>query len=190
MPAPPHWSLLDHHHVNPPLLEPGTYAVDRAEHGRDRIAGTFVLSPGDVRGTRFVHARVLTGCWSLVGSLPCVVCEGCGALVASRTDDCHVPQDTRFDPDTIVLEACGQDPRDAPDPFALLADWDRAAPETRQFGQAPKPTRHRSELVVTRWRAKGLKPQTLSDPAGYFVVAAWSRISWLLCVRSRGWWVR
>lgn len=55
LPAPPHWTLLDHHHVNPPLLPPGCYAVDEAERGRDRISGTYVLSPGDVRGTRFVH---------------------------------------------------------------------------------------------------------------------------------------
>jgi hypothetical protein len=47
MPVPPHWSLLDHHHVNPTLLEPGTYAVDDGEHGRDHIVGTFVLAPGD-----------------------------------------------------------------------------------------------------------------------------------------------
>lgn len=163
MPSPPHWSLLDHHHVNPPMLEPGTYAVDQAEHGRDRVAGTFVLSPGDVRGTRFVHERVLTGCWSLVGWLPCMACEVCGALVASRTDDCHVPQDARFYPDMIIRETCGEDPHDAPDPFALIADWDEPPPDTRQFGWVPKPTRHRPELVAARWRGRGLKSETYRD---------------------------
>ena len=62
LPAGPHWSLLDHRHVNPPLLDPGTYAVDEAAYGRDHVAGTFVLSPGDVRGARFVHDLVRTGC--------------------------------------------------------------------------------------------------------------------------------
>lgn len=71
LPAEPHWSLLDCHHVNPPLLDPGTYAVDEAAYGRDQVIGTFVLSPGDVRGTRFVHELVGTGCWSLVGWTPC-----------------------------------------------------------------------------------------------------------------------
>lgn len=90
----PHWSLLDCHHVNPPLLDPGTYAIDEAAYGRDQVVGTFVLSPGDVRGTRFVHDLVLTGCWSMVGWSPCVACERCGALVASRIDDCNVAQET------------------------------------------------------------------------------------------------
>jgi hypothetical protein len=163
MPEPPHWSLLDDHHVNPPLLEPGTYAVDQTEYGHDRVAGMFVLSPGDVCGTRFVHERVLIGCWSLVGWLPCMACEGCGALVTSRTDDCLVPQDARFDPDLIIWEVCGEDPRDAPDPFTLLADWDEAAPDSRQFGWIPKPTRQRPELVATRWRGRSLKSETYRD---------------------------
>lgn len=108
MPAPPHWSLLDHHHVNPALLVPGTCAVDQAEHGPARVAGTHVLSPGDVRGTRFAHAWASTGCWSFDGWRPCVACEGCGTLVASRADDCGTPQNTRFDPDLVVWEDCAQ----------------------------------------------------------------------------------
>lgn len=164
MPAPPHPSLLDHHHVNPALMEAGTYAVDRAEYGRDRVSSTFVLSPGDVRGTRFVYERVLIGCWSLVGWLPCTACEVCGALVASRTDDCLMPQEARFDPDMIIREeSCGENPQDAPDPFALVADWDEAAQDTRQFGWIPKPVRQRPELVATRWRGRGLKSETYRD---------------------------
>ncbi|MFY1670903.1 hypothetical protein ACN27G_13180 [Plantactinospora sp. WMMB334] len=52
LPAEPHWSLLDHHRVNPPLRDPGTYAIDEAPYGHDHVTGTFVLSPGDVRGAR------------------------------------------------------------------------------------------------------------------------------------------
>ena len=162
MPAKPHWWLLSHHRVNPPLLEPGTYAVDEAEYGRDRIAGTFVLSPGDVRGTRFVHEWVLTGCWSLAGGQPSMACEGCGTMVACRTDDCDVAQEARFYPDVVVWEACGDD-RAAPDPFALGADWDRAPADTRKFGWVPAPTSPRPELLATRWRARGLKSETYRD---------------------------
>ena len=76
----------------------------RPAYGRDQVVGTFVLSPGDIRRTRFVYDLVLTGCWSPMGWSPCVACERCGALVASRTDDCHVAQETRFYPSTVVRE--------------------------------------------------------------------------------------
>ncbi|MEU1839384.1 hypothetical protein [Micromonospora chersina] len=48
LPAGPHWSLLDCHHVNPPLLDPGTYAIDEAEYGRDQVVGTFVGSAAPI----------------------------------------------------------------------------------------------------------------------------------------------
>jgi hypothetical protein len=163
MPAPPHWSLLDHHHVNPPLLAPGTYAIDETEHGRDRVTGTLVLSPGDVRGTRYDHEWVFTGCWSLDGRRPCMACEGCGALVAGRTDDCSAAQETRFDPDMVVRESCGEDPDDAPDPFASVADWDQAATDGIDTRWHPEPVRPRPELVATHWRVRGLKSQVYRD---------------------------
>ncbi|BCJ75059.1 hypothetical protein CS0771_46030 [Catellatospora sp. IY07-71] len=163
LPAGPHWSLLDHHHVNPPLLDPGTYAVDEAAFGRDGVVGTFVLSPGDVRGTRFVHDLVLTGCWSLVGWSPCVACEQCGALVASRTDDCHAAQETRFYPDMVVRESSDVEVARADEPFALIADWDEAAPDTRQYGWVPKPVRPRPALTATRWGGRGVKSHLYRD---------------------------
>lgn len=163
LPAGPHWSLLDHHHVNPPRLDPGTYAVDEAAHGRDQITGTFVLSPGDVRGTRFVHDLVDIGCWSLVGRTPCVACDRCGALVASRTDDCHVAQETRFDPTMVVRRACDVEAGPATDPFALIADWDDPAPDTRRYGWVPEPTRPRPELTATRWRGRDVRAHLYRD---------------------------
>ena len=163
LPPGPHWSLLDCHHVNPPLLDPGTYAIDEAAYGRDRIVGTFVLSPGDVRGTRIVHDLVRTGCWSLVGWDPCVACEGCGAVVASRTDDCRVAQETRFHPAMVVRETGGDDAGPAADPFALVADWDRAAPDTRQHGGAPAPARSRPELTATHWGGRGVREDLYRD---------------------------
>lgn len=163
MPEPPHPWLLGHHQVNPPLLEPGTYAVDEAEHWSDRVTGSLVLSPGDVRGTRFVHEWVFTGCWSLDGRRPCMACVGCGALVASRTDDCYSAQEARFHPDMVIRETCGENPRDIPAPFALMADWDEAPPDTRNGGWVPVPTRPRPELVATHWRVRGLKSAVYRD---------------------------
>ncbi|NUO60843.1 MAG: hypothetical protein HOV78_29625 [Hamadaea sp.] len=159
----PHWLLLDCHHVNPPRLDPGTYAIDQAAYGRDQVAGTYVLSPGDVRGTRFVHELVLTGCWSLVGWSPCVACAECGALVASRTDDCDSAQETRFYPSTVVVERCDDPSGDDRGLFGLMGDWDKEPPDTRQSGWVPKPTRPRPDLVATRWGGRGLKEALYRD---------------------------
>jgi hypothetical protein len=163
LPPQPHGSLLGHHHVNPPLLEPGAYAIDEIAYGRDQVAGTFVLSPGDVRGTRFVHDLVVIGCWSLVGWNPCMACENCGALVASRTDDCNVAQETRLYPSTVVREACDDEADRLTDPFALIADWDTAAPDTRRHGWVPAPTRPRPELTATRWGGQDVAADLYRD---------------------------
>lgn len=151
MPDGPHPSLLDCHHVNPPLLEPGDYAIDAAAYGRDQVTGTFVLSPGDVRGTRFVHELVQIGCWSLVGWSPCVACDSCGSVVASRTDDCRVAQETRFYPSTVVREDCGDEVEGLSDPFALIAGWD-----DRRSGWTPA-------LAATRWGGRGLRDDLFRD---------------------------
>jgi hypothetical protein len=153
---------LDHHHVNPPLLDPCTYAIDEAAFGDDQVAGTFVLSPGDVRGTRIVHDLVRTGCWSLVGWNPCMACESCGALVASRTDDCSVAQETRLYPSMVVREICDDEADSATDPFVLIADWDSAAPEALQHGRPPEP-RPRPELTATRWHTRRVKENLYRD---------------------------
>jgi len=163
LPDEPHWSLLDHHHVNPPRLEPGSYAVDPAPHGRDQVVGTFVLSPGDVRGTRFVHDLVEVGCWSLTGWHACMACEGCDALVASRTDDCNVAQETRLYPSMVIRAVNNGEPDLPPDPFALIADWDNADPDTRRYGWVPKLARPRPELTATRWGGRGVKSDLYRD---------------------------
>jgi hypothetical protein len=163
LPAAPPMSLLDHHHVNPPLLDPGTYAIDEAAYGCDQVVGTVVLSPGDVRGTRFVHDLVLTGCWSLVGWQPCVACDICGALVASRTDDCNVAQDTRLYPSMVVSETHADAADRGADPFALIADWDSAAADTRRHRWSPEPTRPRPELTATRWRGRDVAAHLYRD---------------------------
>jgi hypothetical protein len=163
LPAQPHWSRLDHHHVNPPLLEPCTYAIDEAAYGDDQVAGTFVLSPGDVRGTRIIHDLVRTGCWSLVGWNRCVACEDCGALVASRTDDCRVAQETRLYPSMVVRETCDDEAERTTDPFALIADWDSKAPDARLYDWTPALIRPRPELTATRWRTRRVKEDLYRD---------------------------
>ncbi|MBR7835772.1 hypothetical protein KDL01_21040 [Actinospica durhamensis] len=163
LPTQPHPFMLDHHRLNPTLLEPGTYAIDEAEVGSERVAGSFVLAPGDLRGVRFVYERVLIGCWSLSGQRPCLACEGCAALVACRADDCHVAQEARFLPDLVTREDCGEERQSPPAPFALIADWDEAPVDTRRSGWVPKPARPRPELTATRWRARGLKSETFRD---------------------------
>ncbi|WP_433788764.1 hypothetical protein [Actinoplanes sp. CA-252034] len=163
LPAQPHSSLLDCHHVNPPLLDPRTYAIDESAYGYDQVVDTFVLSPGDVRGTRIVHDLAVIGCWSLAGGNLCVACESCGVLVASRTDDCRVAQETRFHPSVVVRETTADDVDDTADPFALIAAWDNAPPETRRHGWLPKPTRPRPELTATRWGSRGLRRDLYRD---------------------------
>jgi hypothetical protein len=165
LPPKPPGSLFDHHRVNPPLLEPLAYAVDEAESGRHRVSGTYVLSPGDVRGTRFVHEWCVIGCWSLHAAAGLsMACDRCGAMVAGRTDDCGVAQETRFDPDAVVVESCEKGSREAsePDPFALAADWDDG-PEPAFTRWRPQPTRRRTELLATRWRAGRLKADLYRD---------------------------
>ncbi|MBL7258639.1 hypothetical protein [Paractinoplanes lichenicola] len=162
LPAGPHWSLLSCHHVNPPRLAPGTYATDPSPYGRDQTTGTFVLSPGDVRGTRFVHDHVHIGCWSLAGWEPCMACDTCGTLVASRTDDCKVAQETRFDPATVIREPHSGEPGLPADQFALIADWDDPAPDTRR-NWTPRPVRPRPELLATRWGGQGLAEDLYRD---------------------------
>lgn len=163
LPVGPSPELLDCHHVNPPRLSPGTFAVDPVPHGPDRETGTFVMSPGDVRGTRFVHDLVDIGCWSLVGWDPCLACDGCGALVASRTDDCHVAQETRFFPSVVarVRHDGGGDP--APDPFALVADWDDGPPDFRTRGWTRPVNRRRPELTATHWRGRDVRAHLYRD---------------------------
>ncbi|MFJ9693806.1 hypothetical protein [Kitasatospora sp. NPDC101183] len=70
-----HWEEL-----HPPLLESGCYAVD---------AGSVVLAPGDVRGTRLILERAAGYCMGIDGrDGPNLACLGCGEPVATRVDDC------------------------------------------------------------------------------------------------------
>lgn len=92
-----------------------------------------------------------------------MACESCGALVASRTDDCGVAQETRFYPSAVVRETCDDEFDRLPDPFALIADWDNAPPDNRRYGWVPKPTGPRPQLVATRWGGRDVKEDLYRD---------------------------
>jgi hypothetical protein len=154
VPEPPPATVLGYLHPNPPLLEPGTYAI-----GDD----VYILSPGDVRGTQYVHELVEICCCALCGGQPCMACERCGAVTAGRVDDCYEAQEARFPFAMVTREALDEQAPDDRDPFAAVADWDQAPPETRDSIWVPVPVRPRPELVATRWRTRGLKSQTYRD---------------------------
>jgi hypothetical protein len=63
----------------------------------------------------------------------------------------------------VIRETCDVEADRATDPFALIADWDDAAPDTRQHGWVPKPTRPRPELTATRWRGQDVRVHLYRD---------------------------
>lgn len=147
-PAPPSENmLLERDGLKPALLDGGTYALPRRYVGGEEV---IILTPGDVRGTRFVHDLVTDPCPCCAsGRYPCVACGVCGARVAYRIDDYQDPQSTVFRSDRVSWEHCGEDPAETPDPFALGAAWDKGSP--------------RPELVGTHWRVRGLKAELYRD---------------------------
>ncbi|MFF8597823.1 hypothetical protein ACF065_02690 [Streptomyces sp. NPDC015232] len=117
------------HDVMPPLMAPGTYAVDPEPSGppfgqweelgeaeaaaRGLFAPVFpvsfgargrvVVAPGDVRGTRLIPEHSGNACLGMcVGERPSMACADCGALVASRVDDCGLWQAVWIEPDAVL----------------------------------------------------------------------------------------
>ncbi|MEU8622600.1 hypothetical protein [Streptomyces sp. NPDC048623] len=128
VPLPAEAHLSYGHGPMPPLMEPGTYAVDPEPSGppfrpwekigeaeaaarglfapvyplsfgaRDRI----VVAPGDVRGTVLIPEHSGDSCLGMcAGELPNMACAGCGLLVASRVDDCGLWQAVWIEPDAV-----------------------------------------------------------------------------------------
>ncbi len=89
--------------------------------------------------------------------------KNCGALVAARTDDCRVAQETRFYPSAVLREVDEDEVDRAENSFALIADWDNEPADTRRYRWLPKPTRPRPELVTTRWSGRGVKKDLYRD---------------------------
>lgn len=63
----------------------------------------------------------------------------------------------------VVRELCDDGPGRGVDPFALIADWERPAPDTRRHRWMPEPTRPRPELVATRWGGRGVRDALFRD---------------------------
>ncbi|MEU3605859.1 hypothetical protein AB0E83_10445 [Streptomyces sp. NPDC035033] len=129
------------HRWMPPLMEPGTYAVDPDPWARAWLtweeigeAGAaalgvhapvhtvptgprdgIVLAPGDTRGTRLLPERSGPSCLGVVaGDAPNLVCAGCGLGVGFREDDCGVWQTVRYGPEAVVRRSLGVPPPAVP----------------------------------------------------------------------------
>lgn len=116
------------HVLFPPLMAPGTYAVDplpsgapwrtyddigadgAAAHGvyapvtalSVGASGRIAVAPGDSRGTVLIPERGEGACLGLSGGDgPNLVCERCGRAVATRTDDCGIWHAVWLEPDAV-----------------------------------------------------------------------------------------
>ncbi|WP_420718730.1 MULTISPECIES: hypothetical protein [Streptomyces] len=114
--------------LHPPLMEPGTYAVDPLptgppwrvwdEVGEDLAArqgiyapvysvsfgarGRVVIAPGDSRGTAFIPEKCDGYCMGVDGrDGPNLACTACGSAVATRLDDCGLWQAVWLEPDAV-----------------------------------------------------------------------------------------
>ncbi|MGW8365427.1 hypothetical protein ACWGK1_33370 [Streptomyces wedmorensis] len=128
--------------LHPPLMDPGTYAVDPLPSGppwrlweevgeeeaarrgvyapvywvsfgaRDRI----VIAPGDSRSMTLILEKCEGYCRGVDGrDGPNLACEGCGRAVATRVDDCGSWQTVWLEPDAVVRRASGLPPVPPPD---------------------------------------------------------------------------
>ncbi|MBO2452857.1 hypothetical protein J4573_37595 [Actinomadura barringtoniae] len=135
------------HDLLPPLLPPGTYAIDPEPFGTpwrpwsqigaaeaesrgvyapvpvlsDGPPGTIVIAPGEVRGTVLIPERLDGYCLGLDGrDGPNLACERCGVPVATRIDDCSLWQAVRLDPRAV---------RRVPTAGARELSWDEVLSE-------------------------------------------------------------
>ncbi|WP_431676156.1 hypothetical protein [Kitasatospora sp. KL5] len=119
-----HWERL-----HPPLLAPGTYAVDPEPYGppwrlwedvgeQEAVergyfvpryslsygpSDTILLAPGDTRGTALISGRLDGYCMGIDGrDGPNLSCAGCGREVGYRIDDCGAWQVVRLLPQALV----------------------------------------------------------------------------------------
>ncbi|MEV6107320.1 hypothetical protein AB0M28_21800 [Streptomyces sp. NPDC051940] len=143
------------HDLLPPLMPPGTYAVDPEPSGppwrpwgdvdpdvaaaRGVFApvaslsfgrpGAVVIAPGEVRGTFMIPGRNGGYCLGLTGvDGPNMGCEGCGAALATRVDDCSYWQAVWFDPDAVRRRPSGATVSPVVAWEALAAEWPSTPP--------------------------------------------------------------
>nr|WP_308363724.1 hypothetical protein [Streptomyces sp. ISL-86] len=130
--------------LHPPLMEPGTYAVDPEpsgppwrlwdEVGEDAAAcqgvyapvhsvsfgarGRIVIAPGDSRDMALIREKCAGYCRGVDGrNGPNLACEGCGRAVATRLDDCGLWQAVWLEPGAVHRLPSGL-------PAAAPPDWD------------------------------------------------------------------
>ncbi|MEV4916518.1 hypothetical protein AB0K47_06855 [Streptomyces tirandamycinicus] len=145
---PVHAHHLSWHELLPPLMEPGTYAVDPEPSGPpwrpwDEVgaveaaargvnapvyslsfgaSGRIVVAPGDSRGTVLIPEQCEGYCLGLDGrNGPNLACECCGLAVATRMDDCSIWQAVWLEPGAVRRVPAG-----VPAP---PADWESLARE-------------------------------------------------------------
>ncbi|MFB7910808.1 hypothetical protein ACFC1T_30670 [Kitasatospora sp. NPDC056076] len=129
--------------LHPPLMEPGTYAVDPQPSGPpwrlwqdvgDEAAarqGVYapvysvsfgarnkvVLAPGDSRSMTLIPEKCEGYCQGVDGRAgPNLACTGCGRAVATRMDDCGSWQTVWLEPDSVIRRPSGL-------PAAPPPDW-------------------------------------------------------------------
>ncbi|MFF0750311.1 hypothetical protein [Streptomyces sp. NPDC004267] len=134
VPLPPEAHVSCGHEFLPPLMAPGTYAVEPLPSGRPSrmwedlaeseaaAQGVYapvygvsfgprdraVVAPGDVRGTVLVPERCGDSCLGVVaGEGPNLVCEACGLPVACREDDCGIWSAVWLEPDAVRRVSTG-----------------------------------------------------------------------------------
>ncbi|MFI7296775.1 hypothetical protein [Streptomyces sp. NPDC050121] len=159
LPVHAHHSLWEE--LLPPLMEPGTYAVDPEPSGppwrpcseisaaeaeaRGVFApahhhlsfgapGQIVVTPGDTRGMRLIPERCDGYCRGVDGrDGPNLACVHCGEAVATRVDDCSVWQAVWLAPDAVRrLPVAG--PADRAVGWAALVEERPSTPPVEQLG--------------------------------------------------------
>ncbi|MFJ5828919.1 hypothetical protein [Streptomyces sp. NPDC093089] len=133
--------------LHPPLMDPGTYAVEPRptgppwrlweEVGEDEAAcqgvyarvhrvsfgarNRIVVAPGDSRAMTLILDKCEGYCRGVDGrDGPNLACEGCGRAVATRMDDCGMWQAVWLEPDAVVRRPSGL-------PAVPPPDWDDLA---------------------------------------------------------------
>ncbi|KUN78370.1 hypothetical protein [Streptomyces griseoruber] len=151
------------HDMLPPLMEPGTYAVDPEPHGppwkpwseigEDEAAargvfararrfhslpcgasGAVAVAPGDTRAMVLIPERCDGYCLGLDGrDGPNLACARCGRPVATRVDDCSLWQVVWLAPDA-VRRLPVEGPADRILDWETLAQERRSTPPVEQLG--------------------------------------------------------
>ncbi len=117
----------------------------------DRAAGTIVIAPGDVRGTRLIPEKGGGACCGLNGADgPNSACEACDLPVATRVDDCSLWQSVWLCSDAVRRVPVGGEPAaplswaelaeraESTPPFEPIATWGGRAGSSHYWSWSPR----------------------------------------------------